>query len=79
MEDVQVTTTISRGRLAWHNGEFKLKPGTSRFVVTPPNNTRIFSGVDALDASSSERLQHVSKLDVADKITGIFDLLKDEL
>lgn len=78
LRQMQVTTTVSRGRLAWHDGEFKLSPGSARFVETPPNNPRLFSGMDILDASSTERLQHTSKLDVANKLTGVFDL-KDEL
>ena len=75
---MQVTITISRGRLAWLDGEFKLAPGTSRFVPTPPNNVRLFSGMDTLDASNTERLQHVSKLDGADRMTGTFNV-RDEL
>jgi hypothetical protein len=75
---VQVMTTISRGRLAWHDGEFKLESGTSRFVPTPPNNPQLFSGIDISDASSKKMLRHVSKLDTADKLTGILSA-KDEL
>ena len=75
---MQVTTTISRGRLAWHDGEFKLTSGTSRFVPTPPNNVRLFSGMDTLDASNTQRLQHIPKLDVADMMTGVFND-RDEL
>ena len=63
---MQVTTTISRGRLAWHGGEFKLAPGTSRFVPTPPKNMRLFPGKDTHDASGTERLTDI--LNVKDEL-----------
>lgn len=32
----KVTTTISRGRLAWHDGKLDVAPGTGRLLELPP-------------------------------------------
>lgn len=64
---VQVVTTISRGRLAWHNNEFLLSPGSSRFISTPPGGP-LFHGLDKQDGAktmhpaSLNRLHHTQPL-----------------
>jgi hypothetical protein len=42
----QVETTISRGRLAWHEGKIEVSSGSSRFVPTPPGGP-MFDGLQA--------------------------------
>jgi hypothetical protein len=41
----QVETTISRGRLAWHEGKIRVSSGSSRFVATPPGGP-LFEGLE---------------------------------
>ena len=41
---MQVITTISRGRLVWHNDKLDVQPGTGRFVKTPPGG-HLFAGL----------------------------------
>lgn len=63
----QVVTTISRGRLAWHNNEFLLNSGSSRFVPTPPGGP-MFHGLEQQDGArtvhpaSTGRLHHTQPL-----------------
>lgn len=44
---VQVLTTISRGRIAWHDGKILVASGSSRFVATPPGGSLFNGGVIA--------------------------------
>jgi hypothetical protein len=41
---VQVTTTISRGRVVWHDDKLLVKPGSGRYVPLPPGG-RLFDGL----------------------------------
>lgn len=41
----QVVTTISRGRLVWHEGKLNVTRGSGRFVPTPPFGP-LFDGLD---------------------------------
>ena len=38
-------TTISRGRIVWHNGELTVEPGSGRFVPTPIGG-KLFSAAE---------------------------------
>jgi len=40
-----VVTTISRGRLVWHDGQLNITRGSGRFVPTPTYGP-LFSGLD---------------------------------
>lgn len=46
----QVVTTISRGRLVWHNGVLDVTPGTGRFIPMPTHGM-LFEGLDKQDAA----------------------------
>eukprot|EP00873_Tetraselmis_striata_P014482 jgi/Tetstr1/434746/TSEL_023798.t1 len=46
----KVTTTISRGRLVWHDGKLDVQPGTGRYVPMEPFGP-LFDGLEELDAS----------------------------
>lgn len=41
----QVVSTISRGRLVWHNGKLNITRGTGRFIPTPTFGP-LFEGLD---------------------------------
>ena len=41
----QVVTTLSRGRLVWHNGRLNVTRGSGRFVPTPPFGS-LYDGLD---------------------------------
>ena len=45
----QVTTTISRGRLVWHEGKLDVAPGTGRFIPMPTGGA-LFEGLAKQDA-----------------------------
>ena len=47
---VQVTTTISQGRVVWHNGKLHVQPGTGRFIQRP-RFPPIFEGLTRMDAA----------------------------
>lgn len=40
----QVTSTISRGRLVWHDGQLNVTRGSGRFVAMPPGGP-LFEGL----------------------------------
>ena len=42
---LQVTTTISRGRVVWHDGKLSVQPGTGRFVRMEPGGS-LYEGLD---------------------------------
>ena len=42
---MQVVTTISRGRLVWHEGRLNVTAGSGRFVPTPPHGP-LFQGLE---------------------------------
>lgn len=46
----KVETTISRGRLVWHNNKLNVKPGTGRYVEMPLFGP-LFTGLDVQDAA----------------------------
>eukprot|EP00892_Ulva_mutabilis_P012811 jgi/Ulvmu1/9902/UM057_0059.1 len=63
----KVTTTISRGRLAWHNDEFLLTAGSSRFITTPAGGPMFHGleqqhGAEVTPPSSAARLHHTQTL-----------------
>lgn len=42
---MQVVTTISRGRVVWHEGKLNVMRGSGRFVPTPTHGP-LFQGLD---------------------------------
>lgn len=58
---MQVVTTISRGRVAWHNNEFLLSPGSSRFISTPPGGP-MFHGLAKQDLAKTRHPTSFSRL-----------------
>lgn len=42
----QVTTTISRGRLVWHDGRLSVEPSSGRFIPLPTHSPWLFDGLD---------------------------------
>lgn len=50
---MQVVTTISRGRLVWHNGKLDVQPRTGRFVKMPLYGALHFG----LGVQDAQRLQ----------------------
>ena len=50
----RVTHTLSRGRLAWADGELVCVPGTGRFVPTPPFAPTLFGGMAERDAAAAQ-------------------------
>ena len=49
-ERAQVVSTISRGRLVWHEGALHVEPGTGRFIHLPSGG-RLFEGLDTRAAA----------------------------
>lgn len=43
----KVVSTVSRGRLVWHDGQLNVTRGSGRFVPTPPFGP-LFDGLDRL-------------------------------
>lgn len=43
-----MVTTISRGRLLWHDGVLNVTPGTGRFIPTPTHSP-LFEGLAKQD------------------------------
>lgn len=46
---VQVTTTISRGRVVWENGKLNVKQNSGRFIPMQAFNT-MYEGLDLIDS-----------------------------
>jgi dihydropyrimidinase len=51
----KVTSTISRGRLVWHDGKLDVVAGSGRFVPLPPFGP-LFDGLQRQGGSTVERL-----------------------
>ena len=65
----RVTHTLSRGRLAWADGEVVCEPGTGRFVPTPPFAPTLFGGMAERDAAAAQARIPVRRDDVAEPAT----------
>lgn len=51
----KVTTTISRGRLVWHDGKLDVAKGSGRMLQLPPFGP-LFTGLEKQGASTAEQL-----------------------
>lgn len=51
----KVTTTISRGRLVWHDGKLDVPKGSGRLLRLPPCGP-LFTGLEKQGSSTSEQL-----------------------
>ena len=63
----RVTHTLSRGRLAWADGELVCVPGTGRFVPTPPFAPTLFGGMAERDAAAAQALRAPRATQVRDE------------
>lgn len=59
--NVQVVTTISRGRVVWHNGKLDVQPGMGRFVPLPPGG-HLFEGLDTGSGAMAPWMLDLQKL-----------------
>ena len=57
----RVTHTLSRGRLAWADGELRCAPGTAHFVPTPPFAPSLFGGMAERDAAAAQARRPVPR------------------
>jgi dihydropyrimidinase len=53
----KVTTTISRGRLVWHDGKLDVLKSSGRMMLLPPFGP-LFTGLDKQGASTAEQLMN---------------------